>query len=364
MSAAAAHNPAAGQQRLRHYFESAVAELLPRSAKQQQAKPPTTAELERFARVFDFRAHADLARGAPSVLVQVDVPATCRRIMQPGHADLITAFLRSLHTMHGNGGSGNGDVAGAIGVPNLAAAHAPLKQLCALFVKHFGGLMDLPMSKAVAATFATYRRAADAADADTAAAAAAAAATVGGGAAAFPGDGEEQPTNRQHEHSSSAKTECTMLLQKALGLSLNSRGDPLGNKRRCLVPLAAQLLRTCVACLRCVRALRRVKSRHRRCAGSRACAVCARMCVLFVCVCVRVVLSCLWAALLSAADDGWARRCHRRCQRHRRHCHRARQQRLLLLQTDPHRACVRVRACVCCCACVRVPVCVRGERRE
>lgn len=232
------------------YFARAIKELRPRTGKKEGGGGTDSkvgdSELESFARIFDFEQNAHLARlhstvagKQVSLLAQLDLGETCQRIMQRSHADLVSSFLEALDAMHGStSGPAQAAAAAGDGVPGLVAAHRELKKLCGTIINHFNSLMDLPISRAVTAIFSVYRRAAEAVKA---------------------GKGKEVRRQVDHHHQGSRRQsksavadaatdrtteECTMLLQKALGLSLNSRGDPLGNKRRCLVPLAAQLLRT------------------------------------------------------------------------------------------------------------------------
>eukprot|EP00750_Incisomonas_marina_P025644 INCI5603.1.p1 GENE.INCI5603.1~~INCI5603.1.p1 ORF type:complete len:531 (-),score=99.56 INCI5603.1:16-1608(-) len=234
---------------IHHYFARVIKELRPRAGKKggvgggggggsTDAKVGDV-ELESFAKIFDFEQNAHLARlhstvagKQISLLAQLDLGETCQRIMQRSHADLISAFLEALDAMHGSTSKPGQGSGGGSGTPNLVAAHGELKKLCGTIINHFNSLMDLPISRAVTATFSVYRRAAEAVKAR---------------------NGKVRPVDCQGGQIKAAAAvaatdrtteECTMLLQKALGLSLNSRGDPLGNKRRCLVPLAAQLLRT------------------------------------------------------------------------------------------------------------------------
>ena len=211
---------------LRSYLVSAVLALQPSLVTSKTAGPKATnsvasAGLANLAAVFDFHRHRELARN--SFVQRVNFRQTCEAIMQASHADLVSAFLEGVVLMYGGAGKQPTDP------PDLVAAHPALKLLCESFVKHYSTLMNLPVARAVAATFRLYRSSATAATA-------AASNTAASGAT--------EEATATAGHSDSPKTQCTRLLQRAVGLSLNARGDPLGNKRRSVIPLASLLLRT------------------------------------------------------------------------------------------------------------------------
>ena len=269
------HSSEPETQPLRQFFADTVA-VLSSAASAKSPDDAQTLSVERFAQVFDFRSHAGLARlppvplsgqrhrgggGSSGMLSQVNVSETCRRVMQSSHADLISTYLEALDAMYSACGVvGRGARHGRLPRPaeplvaDYVAAHDRLKQLCGYFVQHFGSLMNLPISKAVADCFATYRTAADAVESELRKLRANGTASppVSGsgssdGAAAIrrPASGVgTEPKTLKLVPEGRVTMDCTMLLQKAIGLSLISRGDPLGNKRKCVVPLAAQLLRT------------------------------------------------------------------------------------------------------------------------
>jgi len=198
---------------LQAYFEGAVRALLPRKAKDA---PVSEQELQRFATVFDFKANAQLAipndRGK-SALSDLDIDATCQKIMQKSHAALVSAFLKALCVMYRDSPASTSQSQPP--KPNLIAAHGMLKRLSGLFVEQFSDLIELPVSRGITSTLSLYNEAACA---------------------------QTRLQANAEDSLNSPVAECIMLLSKVFGLSVLSRTDPLQNKRRCVVPVASLLL--------------------------------------------------------------------------------------------------------------------------